>query len=112
MSLSSCPDGWVAFHDHCFHITVSHFAHDQCVQRCSLMDGTLACIQGSEEQHFSAALAASTSPRTEVWTGHYLTSNMELCVSGKPTNASFTPWAPGQPNALESEHCVALWSEY
>ena len=111
----SCPAGWVALASTCYHITRSLTSHAQCVEECGRLNASLACIERTAEQELVVNLASSSSDGNDVWTGrvfnHAIAPNAYgQCVSGE-ARASFYPWAPDQPNAPGSEHCVALWVE-
>ena len=109
-----CTHGWMALSQACYHLTPSPVSHQSCVQTCERLDSTLACITDTQKQHLATSLASSAG--ADVWIGHYLSADdpisWDVCVSGESANASsFAPWAPDQPNAPRSEHCVALWTE-
>ena len=97
-----------------YHFTEDKVSHAECVEGCRLLRATPVCITSDHEQTTVAALG-STIGAGDAWTGQYFYSSSaswSACVTGEPTNASFTlPWSPGQPHE-ESEHCVALWNEY
>jgi hypothetical protein len=116
--MRACSHGWFERGGTCLSVTTSStlFSHAECVERCGLLNATLACITSAATQDVARELAA-VSGMEDVWAGRYLdrTTSPPLwdqCVSGEQLNASFVQWAPEQPNAASTEHCVALWAQH
>ena len=116
--MASCPLGWNALAASCYHLTSSRDTHAGCAESCAALSATLACVTSEPEHNFATSLALAASGSDDVWIGHYgsnassATLAWKKCVSGELSSASFTPWAPLQPNAARSEHCISMWIEY
>ena len=103
---ASCPLGWNGLAGSCYHITPYSDTHAGCVDSCSALNATLACVTSEPEHNFATSIALAASGNEDVWIGHYVsnassTPLWENCASGELTNASFAPWAPLQPNASQ-----------
>ncbi|XP_064018341.1 macrophage mannose receptor 1-like [Pogoniulus pusillus] len=109
---AQCPEGWVAYGDHCFMVHRDLRAWHEALSSCNESHGSLASIHSPQEHSFVLSQLGYKAV-DELWIGlNDLNTPMYFEWSdGSPV--TYTKWLPGEPNPAISgqEDCVLMAGE-
>ncbi|XP_054027215.1 macrophage mannose receptor 1 [Dryobates pubescens] len=107
-----CPEGWLAYGDHCFMLHRDRRAWHEALKSCNESHGNLASIH-SPQEHSSLLSQLGYKSVDELWIGLNDLNTPMFFEWSDGTPVTYTRWLPGEPTHAihRQEDCVLLAGE-